>query len=124
MRKDANKFLSNQDWIMNGLVDSGLIYCYSENKIKEPLKIKIRNNQISECDMKSCAQYKMFRMCPHTIAAYKNKDAFQRYIYRLNCRGNSEVVSNTVNSEEKMTQEKTNQNQHKDVEELQINQLK
>ena len=48
--------------------------------------------------MKSCAQYKMFRVCPHIIVASKKKGAFQRYIYKLNCKGNSEAVSNTVNS--------------------------
>ena len=77
-RRDADKFLSKQGWIGDGLVNSGLIYCYNENKIKEPLKIKIRNNQIFECDMKSCAQYKMFRVCPYIIVASKKKGAFQR----------------------------------------------
>ena len=124
MRKDADKFLSNKGSIVDGPVDSGLMYCYNENKIKEPLKIKIQNNQTFDYDMKSCAQYKMFRVCPHTIAASKKKGAFQKYIYKLNCRGNSEVVSNTVNSGKKMTPERRNQNQHKDVQESQINQLK
>ena len=81
MRKDADKFLSNQGQIVDGPVDSGLIYCYNENKIKEPLKIKIRNNQIFECDMKSFAQYKMLGVCPHTTAASRKKGALQRYIY-------------------------------------------
>ena len=37
MRKDADKFLSNQGWIVDGPTDSGLMYCYNENTIKEPL---------------------------------------------------------------------------------------
>ena len=116
MRKDADKFLSNQGWIVDGPVDSGLMYCYNENKIKEPLQIKIRNNQIFECEMKSCSLYRMFRVCAHTLAASKKKGVFQTFIYKTNCRGNSGVVSNIVNSGEKMTQERRNQNQHKDVE--------
>ena len=124
MRKGADKFLSNQGWIKDGPVSNGLIYCYNENKINEPLQIKIRNNQIFECDMKSCWQYKIFRVCPHTLAASKKKGVFQKFIYKLNCRGYSEVVSNTANSGKKMTQERRNQNQHKDEEEPQINQFK
>ena len=117
MRKDADKLLSNQSWIADAPVDSGLIYCYNENKIK------IRNNQTFECDMKSCSQYKVFRVFPHILGASKKKDIFQKFISKLNCRGNSEAVSNTANSGEKMTQEKRKQNQHKDVEESEINQL-
>ena len=48
--------------------------------------------------MKSCSQYKMFRVCGHTIATSKNKDIFQKFIYKLNCSGNSGVVLNTVNT--------------------------
>ena len=101
MRKDADKFLSNQGWIVDGPVDRGLMYCYNENKIKEPLQIKIRNNQIFECDMKSCSLYKMFRVCAHTLARSKKKGVFQTFIYKINCRGNSGVVSNIVNSGKK-----------------------
>ena len=123
MRKDADKFLSNQCWIVDGPVGSRLIYCYNENKIKEPLQIKIQNNETSEGDIKSFSQYKMYRVCPHTLAASKNKDVFHKFNYKLNCRGNLKVMSNTVNSGEKMTHERRNQNQHKGVEEPQINQL-
>ena len=97
MRKGADKFPSIQGWIVDLPVDSGLIYSYKENKIKEPPEIKIRNNDIFECDMKSCSQYKMFRVCLHTLAASKMKSVFQKFIYKSNCRGNSEVVSNTMN---------------------------
>ena len=93
---------------MDGPVDSGLMYCYNENKIKEPLQIKIWNNQIFECDMKSCSHYKMFAMCAHTLPASKKKGVFQTFIYKLNCRCNLGVVSNAVNSGEKMTQERRN----------------
>ena len=86
MRKGADKFPSIQGWIVDLPVDSGLIYSYKENKIKEPPEIKIRNNDIFECDVKSCSQYKMFRVG--------------------------------------MTQERRDQNQHKEVEEPQINQFK
>ena len=90
---------------MDGPVDSGLMYHYNQNKIKEPLQIKIRNNQIFECDMKSCSQYKMFRpWCDHTLAASKKKGVFQTFIYKLNYRGNSGVVLNTMCSSKKMTQ--------------------
>ena len=51
-----------------------------------------------ECDFKSCSQYKMFRVCAHTIAVSKNKGIIQKFINKLNCRGNSGVVLNTVNS--------------------------
>ena len=97
MRKDADKFPSIQGWIVDLPVDSGLIYCYKENEIKEPPEIKIRNNDIFECDMKSCSQYKMFRVCLHTLGASNMKSVFQKFIYKSNCRGNSEVASNTVN---------------------------
>ena len=40
----------------------------------------------------------MFRVCPHTLAASKIKNAFNEFIYKPNCRGNVEVVFNAVNS--------------------------
>ena len=40
----------------------------------------------------------MFRVCAHTIATSKNKDIFQKFIYKLNCSGNSGVVLNAVNT--------------------------
>ena len=40
----------------------------------------------------------MFRVCPHTLAVSKKKYAFNKFIYKLDSRGNVEVVTNTVNS--------------------------
>ena len=69
MRKDVHKSLSNQGWVVDVPVNSGLIYCYNENIIKEALHINMWNNQIF--DMKSCSQYKMFRVCPDSLEASK-----------------------------------------------------
>ena len=103
MRKDVHKSLSNQGWVVDVPVNSGLIYRYNENIIKEALQINMPNNLIF--DMKSCSHYKMFRVCPDRLEASEKKNVFQKFVWKLNCRGNSEVVSNTVNSREEMKEE-------------------
>ena len=126
MRRDVDKFFSNQGWIVDGSVDSDMIFCYNKSKIKEPLQIKIGHKEIFDCDMKSYSQYKMllrhilcdmiyryfmhflltwnkvihsvmFKVSLHTFTASVKKDVFRKFIYKLNCRGNTDVVSNTLN---------------------------
>ena len=97
MKKDVRKSLFNQGWVVDVPVNSGLIYRYNEN-IKGALQINMPNNLIF--DMKSCSQYKMFRVCPDRLEASEKKNVVQKFVWKLNCRGNSEVVSNTVNSRE------------------------
>ena len=124
MRRDVDKFFSNQGWIVDGSVDSDMIFCYNKSKIKEPLQIKIGHKEIFDGDMKSYSQYKM--LLRHILC-----DMIYRYFMHFLLTWNKVIhsVMFKVRTSYQIlwtlgeNDAGRNQNQRKSVE-LQINQLK
>ena len=87
IRIKADHYVKRKGWVCSGPTESGIWLCKNEKKASDPFTVRVdKKLKRITCEEKMCINFKLYRVCCHTIAVAAKCGYMGDYIAQLNKR--------------------------------------